>query len=897
MKGKGLKVISYKKGNIYMKKGRNSRIVAAVMAMMMTVGSGVLPFGSKKKEVEAANIQPVKINATNFPDDNFRAVISGRDYDRDGNGTLDANEIGLTLNIYCEGMNIRSLKGVEYFVDLQGLWCKDNNISQLDVTKNKDLRGLWCSGNPLTSLDLSQNKELVWVYCFDCNLTALDVTHNPKMAFIECNTNPIKALDLSKNPELEHLTCGSCELTSLDISKNPNLQHLDAFSNKIKKLDLSHNPKMKRLDVWENTELGNVDISKCPGLQYYNCANNGITTLDVSKNPELNRLICSYNDIKKLDLTHNPKLTSLNCEDNQLSSLDISKNPQLRYLQAAINNITTLNIGNNPFLLKTYKEGVFEQEWFGRSWTINYGGGTSISEENKFYLWINDGVTINTKASGTVSTASIIYSDLDSGVAEKDLLTRETVVQTLYELAGKPSVSGLKTSFKDVQSGAWYTNAVLWGEKNKICVGYPNIASDKFGVGEWITRQDLLLMLMRYSELKKYKRSIDFGRSDDYIDYYDVDYEHWEAVCWSATWNIMEGKGKAGAPKSEQRIDPYGRVTRSEFITVVKRFFEENGISKSTNIPISDKGKAASHTYNNPTWSWNGTDSASAKFTCSDDKNRVVEIKATVTSKITVKPTIDKAGTETFTASVTLGGKKYTNTRKVSVTVFDATYTGVAQYGNDWWYVKNGLVQYVDSVEQNENGWWVIKKGKVDFSYTGFAKNANGWWYCEKGKVNFSKNDVIKGTVNGTSGWWFVKGGKVQFTDSVEKNSNGWWVIQKGKVNFDYTGFAKNANGWWYCEKGKVNFSKTDVIQGKVNGTSGWWFVKGGQVQFVDSVEKNSNGWWVIQKGMVNFSFTGIAKNANGSWYCKGGKVQFDYTGTVKYNGKSYKVQKGKVVS
>ncbi|MBQ6229901.1 MAG: hypothetical protein IJJ74_02165 [Eubacterium sp.] len=900
------------------KKGIASRVVAGCLAMMMTIGSGILPSPGKAKEVSAASIQPVKINSTNFPDANFRSVISGRDYDRDGNGTLDAKEIGLTLNIYCEGMNISSLKGVEYFVDLQGLWCKDNNISSLDVTKNKDLRGLWCSNNPLTKLDLSQNKELVWVYCYDCNLSALDITHNPKMAYVECSDNPIKTLDLSKCPELEHLICGSCELSKLDVSKNPKLQHLDAFRNKFKTLDVSKNTKMKRLDVWDNPGLGSIDVTHNPGLQYYNCANNDAASIDVSKNPELNKLICSYNDIKKLDVTHNPKLVILNCEDNQISSLDLTKNPQLRYLQAAINGFTSLNIGNNPFLVKTYKEGKFTQEWYGRSWTINYGGDVSTSEDNSFYMWLNDNVTLSTQSSGTINTGYIKYSDLADGVSEKDLLTRETVVQTLYELAGKPSVSGLTSRFKDVKSGAWYTNALLWGQKNSICMGYPNVSSDNFGVGEWITRQDLVFMLMRYSEYKKYKRSIDFGRSDEYIDYYDIDYDHWEAICWSATWNIMEGKGKAGAPKSEQRIDPYGRVTRNEFITIMKRLFAENGISTSTNIPISNK--AVPITYNTtPTWSWNGNSTATAKLTSTSDKNHAIYIVASVTTKVNTAPTLTKSGTSTVTASVNVGGKKSTETKKITTYAFNPSYTGVAKFGNDWWYVKKGQVQYVNSVEKNDNGWWIIQNGKVNFGYTGFAKNSNGWWYIRNGKVDFSKKDVIKGTVNGQTAWWFVSGGKVQFVDSVEQNSNGWWVIRKGKVNFNYNGFAKNQYGWWYCRGGKVDFSKNDVMKGTVNGQNGWWFVKGGKVQFVNSVEKNSNGWWVIQNGKVNFSFNGLAKNSNGwwviqggkvnfsftgiakneygQWYCKGGKVQFDYNGSVYYNGRYYNIKGGKVVN
>ena len=570
-----------------------ARFMAGCLATVMTVGSGLCaPVGADT--VEAAGIKPVEINETNFPDDNFRAVIKGRDYDSDGNGILSAREIGLTLNIYCEGMGIKSLKGVEYFVDLQGLWCKDNQIASMDISKNKDLRGLWCSGNEFTSIDISQNKELVWVYCYDCKLKSLDVTHNPKMEFIECNTNPIKSLDLTHNPELTLLTCGSCELTKLDLSKNTKLAHVDAFRNHLKKLDVTNNPKMKRLDIWDNEGLGSVDISKCPGLQYYNCANNDVRSIDVSNNPELNKLICSYNQIKKLDVSKNPKLVYLDCAVNQIDSLNLKNNTKLRFLQAFTNEFKTLDIGYNPFLIKTYKEGVKKAEYAvckGHSWTINYGGDTSTGGDNIFFLCFDDKVKLKAKSAGSTPVKEK-YSDLDSGVSEKDLLTREQVVEALYKMAGSPDVTGLKSRFTDVKKGASYASAILWGEKNAICVGYPDISYNTFGVGKWITRQDLAFMLMRYSEVMGYKRAIDFGRSDDYIDYYDVDFDHWEAICWSATWNILEGKGKAGAPKEEQRIDPYGRVTKADYKAAVKRLFEVNGISNKT-IPDIDSGKTS----------------------------------------------------------------------------------------------------------------------------------------------------------------------------------------------------------------------------------------------------------------------------------------------------------------
>ena len=146
-------------------------ILLSVTAVFLFVG--IIVFGGRISKVSAAPIQPVDINESSFPDANFRAVVSGSDIDIDGNGYLDENEIAGTINIYCQGMGITSLQGVEYFVNLQGLWCNDNAIESMNLSNNTDLRGLWCSGNPISSLDLSPNPELTWVYCYDCNLTLI----------------------------------------------------------------------------------------------------------------------------------------------------------------------------------------------------------------------------------------------------------------------------------------------------------------------------------------------------------------------------------------------------------------------------------------------------------------------------------------------------------------------------------------------------------------------------------------------------------------------------------------------------------------------------------------------------------------------------------------------------
>ena len=76
--------------------------------------------------------------------------------------------------------------------------------------------------------------------------------------------------------------------------------------------------------------------------------------------------------------------------------------------------------------------------------------------------------------------------------------------------------------------------------------------------------------------------------------------------------------------------------------------------------------KATGHKWGTPSWTWNGTASASAKFVCSNDKSHVETVTADITSK-TTKATCEKDGKTVCTATVTFGGKTYTDTKTVKI--------------------------------------------------------------------------------------------------------------------------------------------------------------------------------------------------------------------------------------
>ena len=100
----------------------------------------------------------IYINATNFPDDNFRKFLLEQDYGKDSFLTEEKIEKITVLKLRKKG--IKSLKGIEFFTKLQKLNCCNNKLTSLDVSKNTELVTLWRINNKITTLDLSKNKKL-----------------------------------------------------------------------------------------------------------------------------------------------------------------------------------------------------------------------------------------------------------------------------------------------------------------------------------------------------------------------------------------------------------------------------------------------------------------------------------------------------------------------------------------------------------------------------------------------------------------------------------------------------------------------------------------------------------------------------------------------------------------
>lgn len=221
--------------------------------------------------------------------------------------------------------------------------CRQNDITKLDVTQNPNLLELSCGDNQLDNIDLSKNAALEFLDITGNQLTELDVTNNPELINLWCLLNQLKSLDLSRNKALKYLNCSENKLTSLDVSNNENLIMLHYNVNPMV-VDISKNSKLENLGCSQTKVTDNFDLSNQPNLLWLFCCSNDLSSIDVSHNKKMTLLDCSGNKIEKLDVSHNINLESLHCHDNQLESLDVSKNMSLLYVECQDNKMDVAGI-------------------------------------------------------------------------------------------------------------------------------------------------------------------------------------------------------------------------------------------------------------------------------------------------------------------------------------------------------------------------------------------------------------------------------------------------------------------------------------------------------------------------------------------------------------------------
>ena len=187
-----------------------TRLVSALLTLAMVFT--FLPFSAF---AATDSYGPVYITDANVPDKTFREYL--KKFDTNGDNTLTPAERYAVTEIDVGKKNISSLVGIQFFPNLEKLYCYDNQLTELDVSKNTALVYLDCYGNKLTSLDVSKNTNLIRLSCFENQLTELDVRQNAALEYLYCYENQLTELDVSRNNKIFVLEANNNYLTSLNV--------------------------------------------------------------------------------------------------------------------------------------------------------------------------------------------------------------------------------------------------------------------------------------------------------------------------------------------------------------------------------------------------------------------------------------------------------------------------------------------------------------------------------------------------------------------------------------------------------------------------------------------------------------------------------------------------------
>ena len=138
-------------------------------------------------------------------------------------------------------------------------------------------------------------------------------------------------------------------------------------------------------------------------------------------------------------------------------------------------------------------------------------------------------------------------------------LTRAEAVQVLYNLEGKPAVSG-STTFPDLAHD-WYKPAIAWAESTGVVDGYED---GTFRPDEPVNRMEFAQMLYNYTAYKGY----DLTAKGDLTTFPDGDQvQEWAlpAMAWANGNELINGH-------DDSTLEPGGTTTRAQAAAVLMRF-------------------------------------------------------------------------------------------------------------------------------------------------------------------------------------------------------------------------------------------------------------------------------------------------------------------------------------
>ncbi|MDQ0360937.1 toxin Cry1Ac domain D-VI-related protein [Breznakia pachnodae] len=207
-----------------------------------------------------------------FPDANFRTYVaenillmtSGSYDETTLLTTANITTINTTTNVSPIEREIESLEGIKYFTNVATINCRNNKLTELDVSGLQKLQTLTASTNNLTSLNIANTPMLRGMNVAINELTEVDIpsTTSANFTTINVGVNKLQSLDVSAQLSLQSIDVSFNYITELDVSNTDALTTVILTSNPITSIDISSTSQASITRFqYELTSIPTMDLS------------------------------------------------------------------------------------------------------------------------------------------------------------------------------------------------------------------------------------------------------------------------------------------------------------------------------------------------------------------------------------------------------------------------------------------------------------------------------------------------------------------------------------------------------------------------------------------------------------------------------------------------------------
>jgi len=144
-------------------------------------------FATSKDGIHKDSCKVTVIKNIDFKDAKLlNALKNNTSINTDGDDGISRKEAELVKSLKIADKGITSFDEIYYFYNVEELFCDDNNLTKLDLSKLKNLKKLYCSNNKLAKLDISQNTALTTLICNKNSIDTLDIRGNNNLTDLFC---------------------------------------------------------------------------------------------------------------------------------------------------------------------------------------------------------------------------------------------------------------------------------------------------------------------------------------------------------------------------------------------------------------------------------------------------------------------------------------------------------------------------------------------------------------------------------------------------------------------------------------------------------------------------------------------------------------------------------------